>query len=429
MTNSKKLSLISAILININIMIGSGIFINTVILTKIAGSLSPISYLIAGILLLPIVISIVKLWALSESETNFYQMGSIISPFIGFLSSWAYFIGKISSFTLGIHVCNSILAQIFPILEFIPLLLLDLSLIIIITLLNLLNLKTNSKIQYGFIIFKFIPILFMIFSSFYLFSKSNFKPNLLILSGIPPSITLVFYAFSGFEASCSLSRLIENPKKNGVKAIIISYLITVFIATLYQFSFCSIFSEIINQLPNGYLSIFKSLIYKLTNNKYYIAYILNLGIAISSIGSAYGIIFSNSWNLYNLAKNNHIFFSNIITKLNKENVPYICIIAESIIAILYLFISNAQQIALQQVGVFAITITYTLSVIAFLFLSVRQKNKINTKIAFIAILSCLILISTFLYNVIFYKASYLLFLFIVIIFFGSYMFYKKHMIK
>lgn len=430
MKSSKKLSLLSAILININVMLGSGIFINTVVLAKEAGSLSPLSYIIVGILLLPIVFSIVTLWGFCKSQATFYQLAGQISPFMGFLSSWGYFIGKISTFSLGIHVCSSILHQLFDFFKVVPLLLLDLIFIFVFTVFNLLNLKVNSKIQYGFIILKFIPILFMIFSVFYLFSYSNFGSSLLIPQGIPVSLTLVFYAFSGFESSCSLSQLIDNPKKNGVKAILISYLLVIIIATLFQFSFCSIFMNDVNFLSEGYLCVFGSLVSKLfifkDRFKSILISILNLGIAFSSIGSAYGVMFSNSWNLYTLAQNEHLFFSKFINRLNKDQVPYICIIIEGIIAIMYILLSQGYQISLQQVAALASTIAYTLSVLALLFLSIRQKIIKNIYLAFVALCSCLILIIAFVSNLFFYGISNLLILFLLFILFGGYMFYRKH---
>ena len=54
MSRSQKLSLFSAILININIMLGSGIFINTAVLTQQAGSLGALVYPIVGLLLFPL---------------------------------------------------------------------------------------------------------------------------------------------------------------------------------------------------------------------------------------------------------------------------------------------------------------------------------------------------------------------------------------
>src|SRR5437868_2793596 len=111
---SKKLSLFSAILININIMLGSGVFINTALLPQQSGSLSAFVYLIVGLLLLPLILSIAKLMRYHQSDSTFYHFGSNISPFFGFVSSWSYFTAKLASCALGIHVCVSFLQRIIP---------------------------------------------------------------------------------------------------------------------------------------------------------------------------------------------------------------------------------------------------------------------------------------------------------------------------
>ena len=51
----------AALLTNLNIMIGVGIFVNTAPLIKEAGVFSPLSYLIVGFLMLPLILAINKL--------------------------------------------------------------------------------------------------------------------------------------------------------------------------------------------------------------------------------------------------------------------------------------------------------------------------------------------------------------------------------
>ena len=55
MSQTPHLSLLSAIIININIMLGSGIFINTVILPHHTGALGALAYGIGGLLFLPLI--------------------------------------------------------------------------------------------------------------------------------------------------------------------------------------------------------------------------------------------------------------------------------------------------------------------------------------------------------------------------------------
>ena len=61
MATEHKLSLPTAILININIMMGAGIFINTVELSKRAGLLGGFMYPLIGLLILPLIIAIASI--------------------------------------------------------------------------------------------------------------------------------------------------------------------------------------------------------------------------------------------------------------------------------------------------------------------------------------------------------------------------------
>ena len=126
----KKISLLSAILINTNIMLGSGIFINTVLLTKQSGSLGALVYAFVALLLLPLILAISQLLNTYHQNGTFYHFGLAVSPFFGFLSSWSYFIAKMCSCTLGIHVCVLFVQQIIPALQIIHPLIIDTMLII-----------------------------------------------------------------------------------------------------------------------------------------------------------------------------------------------------------------------------------------------------------------------------------------------------------
>ena len=58
MAENRTLSLSAAIIININIMLGAGIFVNTVELAKRAGILGGFAYIIIGIMMLPLVVDV-----------------------------------------------------------------------------------------------------------------------------------------------------------------------------------------------------------------------------------------------------------------------------------------------------------------------------------------------------------------------------------
>ena len=429
MTESSKISLLTAILININIMLGSGIFINTSLLTGQAGALGAGVYLLVGILLLPLILAIAQLLKYHHGVATFYHFGLSLSPFFGFLSSLSYFTAKLCSCALGVHVCVSFLQQIIPILQVIPTLIFDSVLIVCFTALNLLNLKIGKSIQYGFMALKLIPLLFAIFAGFFLFSGAHFSNATLLWSGVPLSIPLVLYAFTGFESSCSISRHIKNPEKNGPKAILISYCIVITIAVLYQTMFFGSLGQALGNLAGGYLSVFPALLTKLLGehaaSKNTLQGLLHIGIASSSLGSSYGIMFSNSWNLHALAEHGHVFNKKLFITLNKYSAPIACVITEGIIALGYLWITQGNQVPLQQVSALGGTMAYTLSSVALLMLTYRRYNKL-TVLPILSLLSCCLLISSFIWSISVKGPTNLLIVFFSILIFGSYMFFKKH---
>ncbi len=427
--SSHKLSLLSGILININIMLGSGIFINTVLLTRQAGSLGALAYIVVALLLLPLILAIGQLLHYHHESGTFYDFGRAVSPFFGFLSSWSYFTAKLCTCALGIHVCLSFLQQVIPLLQSIPILLFDTFVIIIFTLLNLLNLKIGKSIQYSFIAIKLIPIFFVIFVGLYLFNGSYFTPDTFIWSGVPLSVPFVLYAFSGFEASCSLSSRLKDPKKNGPLAIFISFGAVVTTIFLYQLLFYGSLGMALGTIANGYLGTYPALLDKLAlpagafkNN---LQTILSIAIASSTLGASYGVMYSNGWNLYTLAHNNHTFFRKLFTTLNAHGMPYACILAEGTIALAYLLITRGNQVPLQQVSALGGTIAYTLSSIALLILTYKSRKVIGI-IPVLSLISCALLIGSFIWTVTINGPTSMLMVFFALLIFGSFMFYKKH---
>lgn len=369
-----KLSLFSAILININIMLGSGVFINTVLLSKNAGAISGFIYPLVGLLLLPIVYAIASLMK-SHQGGNFYNFGAAIHPAVGFFSIWTYFIAKMASAGLAIHICNSLMAEIFQQFKMYNILFLDLLVIVLFVGLNTLNLRIGRSIQFSFIVMKMIPILFVILSGVIFLNPSNFQVSYELLKGIPISLPFVIYAFSGFEASCSLASSIVNPERNGPRAIYISYFIVIAIVTLFQTLFYLSLGSKFYELTS-YLQAYPALIYQLFQfsdsftNK--LIAVLHLGIAASALGAAYGIMYSNSWNMFFIATKNGRSL-NFMTRLNKHGTPYFCVIFEGILAALYLFFTGGYQVPLQQISAFGGTVAYTISVFAFIKTYLKEK--------------------------------------------------------
>lgn len=395
-TQDYKISLPSAILININIMLGAGIFINTSTLAGRSGEYGALMYVLVGILMLPLILSIANLLKVHPSGGFYTFAKNEINPFAGFLSGWSYFTAKLASCMLMIHVSVTLQQQIFPTLSLVHPFVLDALFVVLFILLNLQNIKAGSSIQKMFIVFKTFPIFFAIGAGIFLFNGDNFTPTVSISDSISSSLPVVIYAVIGFEAACSISSKIKDAKKNAPRAVLISFFTVILIATLYQTIFYGALGEFLAKCV-GHCETFPALIHQLFGESYLagkIEGILHLAIASSTLGAAYGIIFSNSWNLHILAENNHLVFSKVFKTLNKNAIPYLCVIVEGIICLLYLLISDGVLIPLQQIGALGCVLAYTISVASLLYASRNNPNvSKNRALPILGLFSCALLIT------------------------------------
>ncbi len=403
MSAEHKLSLPTAILININIMMGAGIFINTVELSKRAGLLGGFMYPLIGLLILPLILAIASLIKLYPSG-GFYTFGQQeISPLVGYISTWSYFIAKLASASLMIHVSVSLITQIFPaLLSFGSLLFYDLLILSVFIGLNLLNMRTGSRIQFGFLGLKLIPVLFVIGVGLLFFAPTTLTTLPVIWSGIPTSLPLVLYAAMGFEAICAISNKIEDAERNGPKAIMISFTVMMILVFLFQFLFYATLGQTLTDQAN-YLGAFPALLQKLFPANLALTHkleaLFHLAIASSALGGCYGILYSNNWNLHTLAQNRKIRGWQTLSILNAQAIPYFCLLAEWLFCVLYLTASAGNQVVLQQLAALGTAVTYTVCVIALLRAYKRQKESIYYQlIPATALLSCFILIGACIRN-------------------------------
>ena len=432
MSCAHKLSMQTAIFINVNIMLGSGIFINSTILAKKAGFWGAFCYLAVGLLMLPLIFSISKLVSLHPSG-GFYTFGSKeIHPFIGFISTVSYIVGKLASAVIVTQIAVLLAQEAIPLLQGIPSLLLNSLLMVLFIILNMFDIQTNSTIQAYFFGLKIIPITFGILVGLHLFTgnsvSSSYSANIgQLFSALP----LVLFATAGFEAACSLSSRIKNASINAPRAIFISYGIVIFATTLFQSMLYGALQCELVHMPD-YRYVFPTLLEHLipcsSTIGNFMSNILHCAIAASALGGSYGIIFSNNWNIYTLAQHNHLFGAHFLTQLNRYHIPWLCVIVEGIIYMAFLFISQGNQIPLQQIGALGPTIAYTFSAIAFWI--VTQNNAMYKNYAFIAMLaigSCMLLIMATLYGLLMYGSFglYSLVFFILLLTFGAFMFCKK----
>ncbi len=392
------LSLASAILINVNIMLGSGIFINNVNLARAAGPLSTLSYPLVGFFLIPL-IAIFSLLLNHYPGATFYELGGKVHPTLGFISSWGYFIGKLASSALSIHVSVSTTQMLVPALASLNAVLIDASILGIFLLLNLFNIKTERPIQYLFVTLKSIPVIIVIGAATALFNPLNFAVIEQSATSLFSTVPLVLFGFAGFEASCSLSKNIKNPSRNGPLAIIISFAIVLVAVTLFQLGlFGALGSDLaaFSTFQSPIREVIKDCFSTLFLQKTLIAAAF-VGIASSALGASYSILYSNVWNLHTLAGYNVIPCASTLRRCNRFAAPSACILVAGIIILGYIIGSRGNNLPLQQISACATTIAYSISVLSFLWLSFGSLRR-HRIIGILGIVSCSVFVATTFIN-------------------------------
>ncbi len=396
-TESTKISLLAAVIVNVNIMIGSGVFINTIELAQRAGILGGLSYGIIGILLFPLILCFVKLLQLYPRGGFYSFCSTSLHPLFGFLNTWCYFFSKLSSATLVIHIFVLLMQKTFPEIALYNTLSCDIIVLALLLALNMFNVKTGSKIQGWLMILKLFPIFFVIITGLFFLCGSNFAPIHQLWQGIPSTIPLVLHAMLGFEVACAISRNIQNPEVNAPRSVLISYAIVVALYITYQLFFYGVLgTDLAAQID--YRGAFPLLISKFAISDYVkniIGHFIHLAIATSALSAGFGIIYANIWNLYSLAELRHIIAPEMIMRLNRFNIPFLCVLAQGAVMLCYLLIIRGEQVTFQQLSAFGSTITYILSITGLL--ATLLKNKKSVYIALFGLLNCAILLTASFY--------------------------------
>ena len=400
-----RLSLTAAILINLNIMLGSGIFINVILLTQQADALSPLAYPLVGLMIFPLIAAFSILLAQIPGGT-FYEIGSTIHPLAGFISSWGYFIGKLASAALSMHISVTTAQQLIPSLQALSPFFLDALLLVIFVLLTIFNVKTGRPVQYFFFSLKAIALAIGIGIGFAYFEPVHFMYATYPWAHLPSTVPFILFAFAGFEASCSLSKSIENPEKNGPRAIMFSYAIVLTVVTLYQLALYGALGSMIRDLST-FREPFVAILSRMSGSYPHLSSLLLggalAGIATSALGARYGILYSNIWNLQTLASYKTIPFSKQLTQLNRFYAPVACIFVAAFLMLGYLIGSRGNIVPLQLISASANTLSYSISIAAFLTLCFGTLKQ-HRFIALLSVGSCLLLIAATLVNAFTYGA-------------------------
>lgn len=386
MTKIAKISLGSALLININIIVGAGLFLNIKPLTALAGPFGFFGYALGALTLFPFVFTLAKLAQANPVAGGFFAYGKkYLSPFMGFLSGWSYFVGKTVSAAFLSYAFTSFFQKHISFLKTYPTLLLTTIVIITLLAINIAGVHIGGKIQVVFFSMKLIPIVFAIVFGIMFFQTKNItlEASLQHLANTISTVPVALYALMGFEITCAIGHLIAKPEKNIFRSIVYSFVAVAITYTVFQ-------GALYASLGNDILLAGQP--FTKLANKFFVSTPL-MGQLITSlvfaavISGAFGILTSNCWNLHALAKDKFLPGSTLLIRVSRKNIPWVSLIFQGALAVLFLAISK-NQIALQSMSVFGVVASFLVSALAALYATKKQKLQLTPWASLTAIASC-----------------------------------------
>ena len=342
-----KFSFSGATLYGINAVIGSGIFL---LPQKIYKGLGPASLAVMlGTALLVILLAV----CLAETAGYFNKNGgafqyskAAFGDFVGFnvgFLGWAVTIIAWAAMAAAFARLFVITFKAFEPYE----LLLSVSLIILLSLMNISGLKTSQIFTLTATVAKLIPIVaFSLCAIFFIKSgidKGNFTPFLQldpkvdIMKAISSTAIYIFYGFIGFETMSIVAGEMRNPEKNVPRAILGSISIVSVLYMLIIAGTIAMLGSRILQTDASVQDAFVEMIGPVG------AWIVSIGALISIAGLNIGE--SIMVPRYGAAIANEGLLPKKIAETNSKNAPIVAIIISGILAIALLFSGKFEELA------------------------------------------------------------------------------------
>lgn len=297
--------------------------------------------------------------AIPRSGGEYAYLSKLMHPAVGFLSGWvSATVGFSAPVALASVALGTYVNKIFPWINITACALVVVSLI---TLIHATNLKLGSGVQKVLTILKLLVILCFIIAGFLhepehaiTIAPQVFSWNEILSAGFWVSLIYVSYAYSGWNAASYIVGDMEDPKRNLPRALLLGTLIVTVVYVLLNFIF--LYSAPMNEMKGvleiGHVSakhIFGEAIGKL----------MSIVIAFLLLSSISAMIMAGPRIIKTMGED--LGLLGFLAKTNKNNVPYVAVISQSLITVL-LIISAKFEAVLTFVG-------FSLSIFTFLTVS------------------------------------------------------------
>jgi APA family basic amino acid/polyamine antiporter len=367
MLESKKISFLSAVLININIVIGSAFFLGAPDISEKSGFFSPLLWIGCAILLLPLVLIFSKFaYKYPEAGGIYVYSESELGRFWGYLGAWLYFIGTTACNAMVLHCFARYLYEIPAVTIFlmkmsISLLFLELILLILFTWISLFNIQIFERAQFIFSGLKMIPFMALIIGAAVLFSPTKLlTASTFSAKSMFSAFPTVLFAYIGIEACSAIIDKVEDGARRGFKVILTSF---AFIAAIYAIGQMFIVGIQGQSTQNPFLCVLPQLSSQ-SGITIFGNQIIYMAILFSFLGGFYSMFYVNSWNLFAIAQKKSIAFSRLWQSLNKQQAPWASVLLQGTLIAIMLMAGNVNNLLIVM-GDLGVLLAYALTAIAF----------------------------------------------------------------
>lgn len=394
MQEQGKIPFLSAVLMSINVIVGVGIYFGPQLMVARAGSMSFLGWIVAGILLFPVIWNVAlaaRMFPGSGGFYNYCKQG--LGERWGFIAVWAYLLGFLATAAMQITALRDAAAfqwgqASFPVLVG-SVFIINLLLVAILSYLNTLEVGLISRIQSVATVLKILPMV-IVALTFVFYWKMPFTFDWSNLTAVGYTLPTAIFGYWGFESACSISHLIKGGPTRASSVILTAFFIVAMLYTTFHFGVMCImgvpsvellgatmFPAYMGIASQGLLAVIK----------------VGMGLIflLAFFNAAYGVMLANVTNISSLAQKNLLFGSSLFTKVNRFDRPILPILMQCLVVwALMSFVPHKEiLIALANFGVI---IAMVLTITAVAFQQIKKKEVVPFAVSCAAYASCAVLI-------------------------------------
>ncbi|MDF2565022.1 MAG: amino acid permease-associated region [Massilibacillus sp.] len=325
-------------------IIGSGIFLASSLVITIAGPLTPLAYLLGGLVMMMEVAFIIEMAIANPVPGSFKVCAQeVFGDWWGFVNGWMFWASGVLGMASEVTAC-AIFARFW--LPSIPLWVLSLLFAVAITIINFNDLKGLSKISLGLSLTKILTLILFIFIGILLaigvpIGHVSQNPIFLPLLNQDPyqsimglfgSMLLIFFAYTGTGIIAMAAVETENPEKTVPPAAKIITLTIILLYTLAAFFMVTLLpAELVDSKVSPFVQLFT--MFQIP----YAGDIINFILLTSALSALNSQVYSASRMLFSLAK--HAQAPKVVGYQNRKNIPVTAIAISGTVLLLTAMLS------------------------------------------------------------------------------------------